>query len=250
MRVCTVSALVLFTVSLAKCQVSMSGSDWDSLFGSAKENAPHKSSSSRNRNRYQHGSKSESPWAQIDPITREPLLQPRIDVQSVLAEGIGWKASMGHETAHHVVITITGVDPDTKSQIAFKNAPIAVKVDWSAAEKRASKPLKCVIETGDGSGKFSRCDLSARPRTLYTNDLGRVSFSLPIPGAFPLKESSHTIGIPALLIQTSFMEDGSWYDFACSLKHCDTHLTHMQKDCCPYRRRLSSQTLQHHSRTA
>jgi hypothetical protein len=201
----------MFTVSLANGQVSISGSEWDSLFGSAKESDSHHSSSStRNRRGDQFDLKSESPWSQIDPKTREPLLQPRIDVQSVLAEGIGWKASLGFETAHHVVITVTGVDPETKSQIAFKNAPISVKVDWSAAEKKASKPLKCVIETGDGSGKFSRCDLSARPRTLYTNDLGRVSFSLPIPGAFPLKESDHTVGIPALLIQTSFMDDGSW----------------------------------------
>jgi hypothetical protein len=135
-----------------------------------------------------------------------PNLKTKIQVQSVLAEGLGWKKdTLGEETATHVIITVTGVHPETQTTIPFANARLWIKLDGTDS-------TPCVVEEGKGDGRFSRCDLGPKPFRFWTNHIGRVSFSLPLSGMF-LKHRSGSIAFPALLIRTDFMKEGTWYEY-------------------------------------
>jgi hypothetical protein len=125
---------------------------------------------------------------------------PVVDVQSVLSDGIGWEGSMGFETAYQVIITVSGTDPDSKSFLPFSSIPVAVRLDEGY--------LRCVVENGNGNGEFTNCDLSSKPVIFWTNMLGRVSFSLPIPGIYDGKKQ--LAALPALMIRTDFMPKSSW----------------------------------------
>jgi hypothetical protein len=127
-------------------------------------------------------------------------LSPVVDVQSVLSDGIGWEGSMGFETAYQVVITISGSDPETRSFIPFADIPVTVKLDGG--------DLRCIVEDGNGNGQFTKCDLSPEPFVFKTNMLGRISFSLPVPGIY--KDQKVLSALPALLIRTDFMSQSSW----------------------------------------
>lgn len=127
-------------------------------------------------------------------------LKPVIDVQSVLSDGIGWEGSMGFETAYQVVITVSGTDPESERFIPFSSLPVAVKLDGGH--------LRCIVEDGNGNGQFTKCDLSPEPFVFKTNMLGRISFSLPIPGIYRNQKSISAL--PALMIRTDFMPKFSW----------------------------------------
>ena len=131
-----------------------------------------------------------------------PSLKTQIDVQSVLAEGIGWTGSLGEETSNHIVITVTGVHPVTQTILPYSNGIIHIKID------DPDLIIPCALENGSGKDDFDSCDLSQTPRSFTTNALGRVSFSLPTQILDSYKGKGALF--PALLIQTSFMNADEW----------------------------------------
>jgi hypothetical protein len=127
-------------------------------------------------------------------------LKPVIDVQSVLSDGIGWEGSLGCETAYQVTITVSGTNPESHSFIPLSSIPVAVRLDGGY--------LRCIVENGNVNGQFTKCDLSEQPTTFSTNILGRVSFSLPIPGVYDMQKE--LTALPALMIRAEFMPKLSW----------------------------------------
>ena len=127
-------------------------------------------------------------------------IHPTIKVQSVLAEGIGWKGTgSAQHTSDHVIISVAGKDQDADLLIPYASRSVRVK---------SEEPLACIIEQGKGG--FDDCRLGPdRVQTFTTNALGRISFSVPLADQFKISGSrSH---LPSLLIQTDFMPQDQWY---------------------------------------
>ena len=125
-------------------------------------------------------------------------IHPKIQVQSVLAEGIGWEGTgAAQETSTHVVIGVAGSENSLRVPYAFRQVHV-----------KSEAPLACVVEQGQGS--FSDCDMSAdQVRTFKTNGLGRVSFSVPLDSQ--LKDCvGSECRLPALFIRTDYMPADEW----------------------------------------
>ena len=174
----------MFVIRMAAC-IEIPLSDIDSMF-QLKNNAK----------------VDENHWAKNSSFSHLSDLSPVIDVQSVLSDGIGWEGSLGFETAYQVIITVSGTAPETKAFIPFPELPVSVRLDGGH--------LRCILEDGRGDGQFSKCDLSPEPFVFKTNMLGRISFSIPIPGVYDKQGSLSAL--PALMIRSDFMPKRSWYN--------------------------------------
>jgi hypothetical protein len=82
---------------------------------------------------------------------------------------------------------------------------VLVKID-------GNEQLECISENGNGHGSFSDCALGPEPHVFWTNQLGRISFSLPV---------TSSLSLPALMLQTEFMDQDEWYYFYCSFNDQD-----------------------------
>ena len=124
-------------------------------------------------------------------------LSPKVHIQSVLAEGIGWNSShlQSTQNAFHVIVSIMGTDPSSKAEIPLKGMEL---------QMTSQEPVPCIIEQGNDD--FNDCSMDPyQVQTFYSNAMGRVSFSIP------LNEQEEMTGMmPPLLLHTSFMKENEW----------------------------------------
>jgi hypothetical protein len=122
--------------------------------------------------------------------------EPKIFVQSVLSEGMGWRDGLSKSNAFHVVVSLLGKNPENKKQ-TFPLAGQFITI-------KSEKSLPCLIERGKGD--FEACDLSPEfPRSFTTNAMGRISFSIPIKGIEQLEEH-----FPPLFLRIDAIQPEEW----------------------------------------
>jgi hypothetical protein len=143
----------------------------------------------------------ENPLSDLN-LSTSLSLSPKIQVQSVYSEGLGWEAShplLADSPAMHVIVTLTGKDP--RPQMIDASIPLGSQKVFV----KSQFPLPCIVE--EGKGGFDDCQLGPKTaRAFRTNAMGRVSFSIPTDALASLEDP-----FPPIFIQTQFMESSQWY---------------------------------------
>ena len=125
-------------------------------------------------------------------------LEPQIQVQSVLGEGIGWQKMhvMSQSPAFHVIVTVTGSDPNTGKVVPLIGQTLLIMTQ---------KPMPCIIEQGNGG--FDVCSFDGvQSQNFTTNSAGRTSFSIPIDGIQNLDDPLS----PLFLQMALYMKSDEW----------------------------------------
>lgn len=149
----------------------------------------------------------ENPLSDLN-LSTSLSLSPKIQIQSVYSEGLGWETShpsLADSPAMHVILTLTGKDPRPEmigSSIPLGSQKVYVKSQFT---------LPCIVE--EGNGDFDDCHLGPKTaRAFRTNAMGRVSFSIPTDALMSLENP-----FPPIFVQTQFMESSQWYELTASL---------------------------------
>ncbi|RKO97417.1 hypothetical protein CAUPRSCDRAFT_10911 [Caulochytrium protostelioides] len=149
-------------------------------------------------------------WSDPDWVRQ---VQPRIGVQAFLSNGGGVKGRSA-ETAHHVVVSVNGVDPDTKAPVQWPCGQVTM---------HAQAPgISLELEDGDVEREgFRTVELGSDPQSFMLNGLGHVSFTLPAKYQSMTEESM----LPLLYVRMQFMPAGQWV-----VAHIDLHAQALLKN--------------------